>query len=160
MRTRTVLALTASALGGLLWTVPPLAALQHQHSQPAHAAPRAAPAEPRERELTVGKKGDIEFGKETIVGELRLKPGRYQFQHRVEGAEHFVRFEALTTTTPSAQKLGTGMPLPAGTAGEVKCRVEPLATKARDTTLHLLNEEAGQRLTRLLVRGEDMAHVF
>ena len=160
MRTRTVITFTSSALGGLLWMPAPSAALQHQHSQPAHAAPQAAAAEPREHELKVGKKGDIEFSKETIVGELRLKPGRYQFQHRVEGAEHFVRFEALATTTPSAQKLATGLGVPASTAGDVKCRVEPLSARAKDTTLHLLNEDAGQRLTKLLVRGESVAHLF
>jgi hypothetical protein len=42
----------------------------------------------------------------------------------------------------------------------VKCRVEPLEGKASETTLHLLNEEGGQRLTKVLIRGENVAHVF
>jgi len=110
--------------------------------------------------LKVGRADDVAFDREIHVGEVTLQPGKYRLQHRVEGEEHFVRFEALTTTTPSAQKLATGMAVPAATAGEVKCRVEPLAAKAKDTTLHLLNEEAGQRLTKVLIRGENVAHVF
>ena len=111
MRRKSVLALTSSALVGLVWLAGLPAGAQHQHPQP-------------------------------------LKPGKYRLQHWVEGADHFVHFEALATTAPSAHKTATGVAVPAGEAGEVKCRLEPLGARVQETTLHLLNEEGAQRLTK------------
>src|SRR3990170_3984714 len=152
-RTR-VLTLTSSVLAGLLWLTGLPAGAQHSHPQPAGRTPEASTATPGEQELKVGKSDDLEFAKEVRVGEVTLKPGKYRIQHRVEGADHFVRFEHLVITTPSAQKLGTGLAVPAGKAGEIKCRLEPLDAKAQTTTLHLLNEAGGQRLLKVLIRGE------
>ncbi len=36
----------------------------------------------------------------------------------------------------------------------------PLPDKVEETKLHLLNEEGGQRLLKVLIRGENVAHVF
>ncbi len=162
MRRNRVLALTSAALVGLLWLAELPAGAQHQHQnpQPAGRPPEASAAAPREQELTVGKSDDVSFAKEVRVGEVTLKPGKYRVQHRVEGADHFVHFETLATATPSAHKTATGMAVPAGEAGEVKCRIEPLGAKVQETTLHLLNEQGGKRLTRVLIRGENVAHVF
>jgi hypothetical protein len=160
MRTKRVFALTSVALGSLLGVGGLPAGAQHQHPQPAGRAPEASAVAPREQELKVGKSDDVSFTKQVRVGEVTLTPGKYRLQHRVEGADHFVHFEALATTTPSAQKTATGMAVPAGEAGEVKCRLEPLRANVHDTTLHLLNEEGGQRLTKVLIRGENVAHGF
>ncbi len=159
MRRDTVLALT-SALVGLLWLRGLPAGAQHQHPQPAGRLPEASAAAPSEQELKVGRSEDVSFAREVRVGEVTLKPGKYRVRHRVGSADHFVHFEALATTVPSAQKIGTGLSVPAGQAGEIKCRLEPLGAKVRETTLHLLNEEGGQRLTKVLIRGENVAHVF
>ena len=160
MRKDRVPALTSAALVGLLWLAGLPAGAQHQHPQLAGRPPEASAAAPLEQELKVGKSDDVSFTKEVRVGEVTLKPGKYRVQHRVGGADHFVHFEALVTTTPSAQKLATGLAIPAGEAGEIKCRLEPLGAKVQETTLHLLNEDGGQRLTRILIRGENVAHVF
>lgn len=160
MRGNKVIALTSSALVGLLWLAGLPAGAQHQHPQLAGRMPEASVTAPREQELKVGKSDDVSFTKEVRVGEVTLKPGKYRLQHRVEGADHFVHFEALATTTPSAHKTATGMAVPAGEAGEVKCRLEPLGARVQKTMLHLLNEDGGQRLTRVLIRGENIAHVF
>ena len=160
MRTKRVLALTSSALVGLLWLAGLPAGAQHQHTQPEGRTPEASAAAPREQQLKVGKSDDVSFTKEVRLGEVTLKPGKYRLQHRVEGADHFVHFQALATTMPSAHKTATGMAVPAGEAGEVKCRLEPLGATVQETTLHLLNEEGGQRLTKVLIRGENVAHGF
>jgi hypothetical protein len=154
-----ILTLASSTLVVLVSAGPPAGA-QHQHPQPLGHGHEREKAPPREQEMKVGKADDVTFKREVRIGDVTFQPGQYRLQHRAEGTDHFVRFEALATTTPSAQKLGTGMAVPAGTAGEVKCRVEPLAARAKDTTLHLLNEDAGQRLTKVLIRGENVAHVF
>ena len=160
MQRNRILALTSSALAGLLWLAGLPAGAQHPHPQPAGHTPEASATTLREQELKVGKSDDLEFAKEVRVGEVTLKPGQYRIRHRVEGADHFVRFEHLVITTPSAQKLGTGLAVPAGKAGEIKCRLEPLDAKAQMTTLYLLNEAGGQRLLKVRIRGENVAHAF
>ena len=161
MRRSRVLAVMSSTLLGLFWLAGLPAGAQHQHSQPAAPPPQAAAQAPGEQELKVGKSDDIEFANEVRVGEVTLKPGKYRLRHRVQGADHFVHFETLLITTPSAQKLATGLAVPAGAAGEVRCRLEPLGAKAQQTTLYLQKKaEGGQRVTKVVISGENVAHVF
>jgi hypothetical protein len=158
MRTDRVLVLTSSALAGLLWAVGPAASAQHQHPQTAGPPPQASTAAPaeKEKELKVGKKGDVTFSVETIVGDLRLKPGRYQIQHRVEGSDHFVHFTELTKGNPYTPSTGT----PKAHPGEVRCRVEPLDKKVSGTRLYMVREGEVQRVQRVLIGGENVAHSF
>lgn len=145
-----------AALAGLLWIAGPAAA-QHQHPQPADTGAKATTAAKDEQGLKVGKKADLEFGVETAVGEIRLKPGRYQIQHRVDGADHFVHFTEVTKALPSGSAGGVPMAHP----GEVKCRLEPLEKKASTTTVYTVKEgETARRVTKVLIGGENVAHVF
>jgi hypothetical protein len=73
-----------------------------------------------------------------------LKPGRYVFQHRVQGEDHFVTF-----TTSQGKNLG-----------EVKCKLEPLSKKVEETTLEFVTEGGVNRLVKAEVAGENVAHVF
>lgn len=149
----------SAVLGALILLSPVGVARANQHGHPEHGTPQHEhPA--RILELKVGKSADVAFARDVRVGDVTLKPGKYRLQHRVEGDEHFVRFEALATATPSAQKTAAGVAVPAGRAGEVKCRLEPLPDEAEETKLHLLNEEGSQRLLKVLIRGENVAHVF
>jgi len=108
-----------------------------------------------EHALKVGKTGEVTFDKETRVGDLAFKPGRYKFQHRVEGSEHFVYFVEWTKSHPSGS-LGTPTPHP----GEVKCRIEPLSRKVLQTKVYTVDEGTAKRLTKVEVRGENVAHLF
>lgn len=143
---------TIAALGAVVLAAS-MAAAQHQHGgMGGHQMPAAVPEDAlakAEKKLKVGKKGDVKFDAETLIGELRLKPGRYQLQHRTEGAEHFVRFTELP------QSGGTGT-----LAGEVKCHVEALDRKVSATALHTRPEGSAVRVTRVLIGGENVAHVF
>lgn len=153
MRTNRALALTSPALAGLLWAVGPAVSAQHQHAQPAAPPPQASAAAPKEKELKVGKKGDVTFSVETIVGDIRLKPGRYQLQHRVEGSDHFVHFTELRSN-PNMESAAQAHP------GEVKCRVEPLGKKVSTTRVYMVREGEAERVQRVLIAGENVAHSF
>ena len=115
----------------------------------------AAVAAEHEHALKVGKTGEVTFSKETKVGDMTLKPGRYKFQHRVEGDDHFVHFTEWTKPYPAGS---TGAPK--AHPGEMKCRIEPLNKKVSATTIFTVDEGAFQRLTKVEVGGENVAHVF
>jgi hypothetical protein len=110
-----------------------------------------------EQVLKVGKKGDVSFDAETKVGDLTLKPGRYFVQHRVVGSDHFVHFTEVTKEHPYARS-GGGMPK--AHPGEVKCRLEPLTAKASETAVYWTKEDGAVRVTKIVIRGENVAHEF
>jgi hypothetical protein len=112
-----------------------------------------------EHTMKVGKTGEVTFNKETKVGDLALKPGRYLFQHRVEGTDHFVHFTEVTKPNPAYPTQPTAGQ-PKAHPGEVKCKLEPLGKKVSDTTLYLNEEGSGQRVVKAEVRGENVAHLF
>ena len=144
---------------GLLWTAAAGAAAQHQHARPAGSGPAAQAAAPEKAEqaLKVGKKQDVEFTVETLVGDVRLKPGRYQIQHRVEGADHFVH---LTEVSKGHAYTGEGSGAPKAHPGEVKCGLEVLGEKVKQTTVYTAKDGEARRVTKILIRGENVAHVF
>jgi hypothetical protein len=111
----------------------------------------------QEQVLKVGKKGDISFDTETKVGDLTLKPGRYFVQHRVEGSDHFVHFSEVTKELPYSR---TGGGIPKAHPGEMKCSLEPLKAKASETAVYIKKEDGVMRVTKILIRGENVAHVF
>ena len=108
--------------------------------------------------IKVGKKGEIMFDEETRIGDLILKPGHYQMQHRVDSADHVVHFTELKGIhrNPYYQSGVTGEAHP----GEVKCRLEGMNTKASETKVTVSTEGGVRRITRIEIRGENVAHVF
>ena len=116
----------------------------------------AASAQDHEHAMKVGKTGEITFDKVTKVGDLTLKPGRYQFQHRVEGADHFVHFTEWTKPIPYPTSSGS----PKAHPGEVKCTLETLSKKVSATTIFLTSEGDEMRVTKIEVGGENVAHLF
>ena len=117
--------------------------------------PGAAIAAEHEHALKVGKTGEVTFDKETKVGDLTLKPGRYKMQHRVDGSDHFVHFTEWTKGRYVAE---TGTPK--AHPGEAKCRLEPLNKKVSRTAVYMVDEGAVRRLTKVEVGGENVAHLF
>jgi len=139
----------AALCGGLLVAPSAMAAPQHQHGgSPAasHAdmqrgEPEKTDAANGETVIKVGKSGDIKFTVETLVGETRLLPGMYLIQHRVHGTDHVLHFEGRTTAN-------------------VGCRLEMLDHKASVTQVHTAHEGGTVRVTKVLIRGENVAHLF
>ena len=155
MRTNRFVLSAITALSGVLGIVA-LAAAQHQHSQPGHGptAAQAGVPEKGEQALKVGKKDEVEFKVETVVGETRLKPGHYQLQHRVDGSDHFVRFIELAMRDHFSSGAAKGDP------SDVKCRLETIDKKAEATSVYTTSEGDARRVTKVLVRGENVAHLF
>lgn len=96
-----------------------------------------------DQHIKVGKQGATTFKTTVKVGDLTLQPGRYTFKHRADGMDHFVSFTS-----------------PKGDVREVKCDVEPLGKKAPDTAIYLRDEQGVTRVARIVVAGENVAHVF
>jgi hypothetical protein len=115
--------------------------------------PTMEAAQGREQRIIVGKTGVVTFTSVTNVGSLTLQPGRYLLQHRVdrsgEHAVHFVMFGPMFKggVSPSQRF-------------EQKCKLEPLQNKATRTRVFLIEEDGGKRVTRIDIKGENVAHVF
>jgi hypothetical protein len=54
----------------------------------SHSGMQPVMPEKVEKAIKVGEKGDVRFDIEKLVGDLRLKPGRYQIQHRTDSPDH------------------------------------------------------------------------
>lgn len=109
--------------------------------------------------VAIGKKGEVEFTRDTRVGSTVLKPGHYQFQHRMVDGQHY-----LVVRSQQTVKSRPGGPHYAGATGEevarVPCRVIPRDKKQAVTALHLLNEVDGTKVTRIDIRGEKEGHII
>jgi hypothetical protein len=119
----------------------------------------AAVPKNKEHAQKVGKKGEITLAQPTTVGDKVLQPGTYVVQHRVSGGDHFVRFvELKTVERMDAETRFTYTE--ADKAGEIKCRVEPAPGPINETTVYTAPGSAGQRITKVAIKGEDVVHVL
>ncbi len=100
--------------------------------------------------IKVGNWGRLTLTNETKVGNLTLPPGRYLFEHRSKGADHYARFSRITWAVTSHYRV----------VGEVKCQIEPLPAKVKRTNVQVTHEDGVDRVTRIEVRGENVAHLF
>ncbi len=149
MTTNRFAATAVAALLGSLFAAPLAMAAQHRHgASPADTHEDMQTPEPKkagpmkgETVIKVGKSGDVKFTEDTLVGETRLLPGMYLIQHRVHGADHVVHFEGRTTAN-------------------VRCRLEALEAKASVTQVHTTQTDGVSRVTKVLIRGENVAHLF
>lgn len=116
----------------------------------------SAVAEEHEHVLKVGKKGETRFNSPTKVGDLMLEPGRYKFQHQVNGADHYVHFTEWSERNPYTFIPGD----PTDHPGNAKCRLEPLADKVKQTAVFTAKEGGHMRVTKILIKGENAAHLF
>lgn len=106
---------------------------EHEHAMEHH------------HELEIGKKGAFTFAEEVQIGDQIMKPGRYKFRHREEGDAHFVRFQMIGSAEDT---------------GDVACTLEPLDSKAKRTSIFTDTRVSPKRITRIVVKGENAAHVF
>jgi hypothetical protein len=117
----------------------------------------AVASEHHEYSLKVGKKGEITLTQPTQVGDRVLQPGTYVVQHRTSGNNHFVRFvelKQLEHGDPQTQFTYTE----ADNAGEIKCLMEPPGATATETTVQIIAEGGGNRITRVAIKGENAVH--
>ena len=112
--------------------------------------------------LKVGKQDDITLTSVTKLGALTLEPGHYILRHRTIDGKHAVHFVSFV---PYGGETGHGRTYyPAGygaaEAGELECQVEPLKTTVRRTQVFFAEEDGTKRITRVEIKGENVAHVF
>lgn len=93
-----------------------------------------------------GKTIFVTFSSPHKFGGFTLKPGNYQFQHRLIDGEHF-----MYVTFLNGRKL---------TPGGARCRIEPLQKKATATEITTVTDGDTSRITRIVISGEAVAHVF
>ena len=116
-------------------------------------------------DFTIGKKGEVHFNVPVKVGSTVLKPGMYKVQHLLQGTgdvvsakEHVLIFNRMEmpagyrhSNTPTAKE----------EAARVKCTVEPVAKKVRNTTIVLRTNAAGEKeLAEAQVAGEAFKHLL
>ena len=107
----------------------------------------ATAAEQGHNHMKIGKTASLTFTTERMFGGFTLPPGQYSFRHFGAGEEHAVFF---------SREKGPRSVQPGG----VKCRVEPLGKAASETTVTTIEDNGVRRITQIVIRGENVAHVF
>ena len=121
----------------------------HEHGQ------MQGPAQGKEQVIKTGKKGTINLSQDAQVGDLTLKAGKYWVQHRLERSDHFIHFTELSKSAPYSRS-----EYPKSHPGEIKCRLEQLDAKATQTEVHVTKEDGSWRVTKVVIRGENVSHLF
>lgn len=108
--------------------------------------------------IVAGKKGEIIFSEPHRFGETMLPAGHYRIQHRVSGNDHFIHFTELKMFRN--EHIGRSVDNVKDTYPEVLCKTEPLGRKASQTAVHADDRDGVRQITRIEVRGENVAHIF
>jgi hypothetical protein len=114
-----------------------------------------------EQAIRVGKTDDITLKSVTRVGRLTLQPGHYILQHRAshgEHAVHFVKFIPYGGGEPGKGR--PYYPFGATEVGVQQCRLQALPTKVKQTHVFLIDDDGTKQITRIEIKGENVAHVF
>jgi hypothetical protein len=109
-----------------------------------------------------GKIGHVAITTSIKVGNATLPAGDYEVKYVSSPTSHFVEFIRVVEIPNPAWAMRRP---PQGTPryerqkiAEANCTLEPLAKRARKTAVVMSSNEA--RLTRLQIKGEDVAHAF
>ena len=82
----------------------------------------------------------------------------YQVQHAVEGNDHIVAFKAVSM--PAGYRHGNTQ-VDKDVAARVKCTVEPVAQKTRNTKITLRTNSAGEKeVADVQIAGEAFKHLM
>jgi hypothetical protein len=92
-------------------------------------------------------KTEIELIYPVHVGDVVLPAGKYVFMHQVSGGQHIAKFVSADGTVSK-------------TTTEVKCTNETLEQKVTRTSVIVEKIGGVDRITRIEVAGENVAHVF
>jgi hypothetical protein len=114
-------------------------------------------------QMKVGKRDDITLTSVTRLGSLTLRPGHYILQHRVshgEHAMHFVKFIPYGGEPGHGRTYYPSGPMGISHTGEQMCKLEPLTATAEQTRVFFADENGGKRITKIEIKGENVAHIF
>ena len=101
----------------------------------------------RQDEMKGSKKAEITLTKASQVGDVTLPAGAYDFRHVVSGGQHFATFVGPKGVATK-------------TTVKVKCTNQPLKQKATQTFVVVERVGGVDKVTRIEIAGEDVAHVL
>jgi hypothetical protein len=122
-------------------------------------ATAAVAADHHEHLLKVGKKGEITLTQPAKVGDRWLVPDTYIVQHRSSGGDHFIRFVELKKAQAWTTEWNVIYTEP-DAAGEIRCRAEPAAAPIKETVVSIAHRSGGDQITQVVIKGEDVVHIF
>jgi hypothetical protein len=114
-------------------------------------------------QIKTGKRDDITLSSVTKVGNLTLQPGQYILQHQMgrdAHAMHFVSFIPFGGAPGHGRTYYPSGPTGISDEGEAPCKFEMLKAKAEETRVYFDEENGVKRITRIEIKGENVAHVF
>ncbi len=108
-------------------------------------------------EMVIGQKGLLDFNTSVRAGDKLLKPGTYQVQHVMEGAQHVL----VIREVPSGQGFRRGNTIPGKEAARLMCRFEPSEKKWKKTMVMLRTNDKGEKeISEIRVAGEKFTHLL
>lgn len=110
-----------------------------------------------DKDVVIGKKGEVHFTAQVKVGDTVLKPGMYQVQHVVEGSDHIIVFKEVGMQ--AGYKHGN---TPVGNeVARIKCKVEPITKAENNTKITLRTNAAGEKeIAEVQIAGEKFKHLL
>src|SRR5579883_1414581 len=84
------------------------------------------------------------------------------WKHRVSGSDHFVRFVELkqVEAEQSGTEGGHYTYTEHNKAGEIPCRIEPVPSPIKKTTVYTEPDDGTPRITKVVIKGENVAHIL
>lgn len=120
------------------------------------AAPSAGVfAAPHSNTPVIGKQGWVTIKSATKFGDTVLKPGTYSIEHERVGGTHVVTLQQLGDPSLALQysdQTFIGQPV------SVPCELETLPARAKKTVVTIVPDGTGQRITKIEIKGENVAH--
>jgi hypothetical protein len=113
--------------------------------------------------ITSSDDDEITLVEPTRAGNLTLQPDTYVLQHHASRGEDFVRFMQVRNSQQlSLTRAYTGWYTDTELikAGDIKCRVQPLAAKAHATTATVDTENGKPRIIQVTIRGKAAIYLF
>lgn len=111
----------------------------------------------RQNNPVTGKEGWVTLTKDTVIGDVVLKPGFYLVADETSGADHRVSFSKAGDPNLALQysdKAFEGDPV-------VKsCSIRPQTDIIKKTKIVTVPDGAIQRITQVEIKGENVIHVF
>jgi hypothetical protein len=107
--------------------------------------------------------GELTLTQPTKAGDLTLQPDTYMVKDHPSHGQHFIRFmrvrkskDLRTTRAFTGWVMNTELTK----AGDVKCRLQPVGTKAENTALTIATEDGMPRISQLTIKGKKAVYVF
>lgn len=111
----------------------------------------------QEPTIRIDKKGEFHLSSPVRVSDTVLKEGMYQVQHVAEGGNDLIIFREIQMgyrSNMGNQQLGKEV-------ARVKCRIEPVTNKWKNTKLILRANGTGEKeVTEVQIKGEKVKHLF